>query len=86
MDATLQQLPALFALADEFNTNMKVGFGLAILPGFTVVGGVFLASLGLISSLIVYNVSLLAGVGVAMQPLLTDDAEDHEKSNYWQTT
>jgi len=75
MDATLQQLPGLFALANEFNANMKFGFGVAIVPGFLIIGGVFLAHLGLIGSLIIYNASLLAGVGVAMQPLLTHKAE-----------
>ncbi len=78
MDATLQQLPALFVLASKFNANMNVGFAVAIVPAFLVTGGVFLAHVGLMGSLLMYNVSLLAGVGVAMQPLLAlRAADDH---------
>lgn len=70
MDATLQQLPALFALAKEFDTNMKTGFAVAMVPGFLIVGGVFLAHLGILGSILIYNVSLVAGIGVALLPLL----------------
>jgi Cu2+-exporting ATPase len=70
MDASLAQLPGLFALANQFDTNMKVGFAAAIIPGFFIFGGVFLVHLGLIGSILIYNASLLTGVGVAMLPLL----------------
>ena len=70
MDATLDQLPALFALAKQFDTNMKTGFAIAIIPGLFIVGGVFLAHLGVLGATLIYNASLLAGVGVAMLPLL----------------
>jgi len=70
MDATLDQLPALFALAKQFDTNMKTGFAIAIIPGLFIVGGVFLAHLGILGATLIYNASLLAGVGVAMLPLL----------------
>ncbi|MCB0063539.1 MAG: heavy metal translocating P-type ATPase [Caldilineaceae bacterium] len=78
MDTTLQQLPALFTLAGQFNANINTGFAVAIVPAFIVTGGVFLANMGLMGSLFMYNVSLLAGVGVAMQPLLTLRAADDE--------
>jgi len=69
MDATLEQLPGLFTLANQFDMNMKVGLATAIIPGFIIVGGVFLAHLGMIGSILIYNASLLTGVGVAMVPL-----------------
>jgi len=70
MDATLAQLPGLFALAKQSDTNMKIGFATAVIPGFIIVGGVFLVHLGMFGSAMIYNASLLAGVGVAMLPLL----------------
>ena len=70
LDATLTQLPDLFALAKQFDTNMKLGFAAAVIPGFFIVGGVFLTHLGIFGSTMIANASLLAGVGVAMLPLL----------------
>lgn len=70
MDTTLNQLPALFDLAGQFDRNMKAGFAVAMIPGFFIIGGVFLVNMGIIGSLVIYNASLIAGVGVAMLPLL----------------
>lgn len=69
MDTTLNQLPTLFDLAGQFDTNMKSGFAVAMIPGFLIIGGVFLAHMGIIGSMMMYNASLAAGVGVAMLPL-----------------
>lgn len=80
MDATLAQLPGLFALANQFDMNMKVGFATAIIPGFFIVGGVFMAQMGIIGSILVYNASLLAGVGVAMLPLLQSKNGANDRS------
>ncbi len=74
MDTTLNQLPALLDLAGQFDLNMKTGFAVAMIPGFFIIGGVFLTGMGLVGSLVIYNASLLAGVGVAMLPLL----QNHE--------
>lgn len=68
MDASLAQLPGLFDLAADFDRNMKAGFAAAIVPGFFIFGGVFLAHMGLIGSIVVYNLSLLANVGIAIAP------------------
>lgn len=70
MDTTLNQLPALFDLATQFDRNMKAGFAAAMIPGFFIIGGVFLVNMGIIGSLMIYNASLIGGVGVAMLPLL----------------
>ena len=69
MDTTLNQLPALFELADHFDTTIKSGFVVAMIPGIFIIGGVFLANMGIIGSLVIYNVGLVTGVGVAMLPL-----------------
>jgi Cu2+-exporting ATPase len=69
MDTTLNQLPALFDLTGQFDANMKTGFAAALIPGFLIIGGVFVAHLGIIGSMVLYNASLIAGLGVAMAPL-----------------
>jgi heavy metal translocating P-type ATPase len=69
MDTTLNQLPTLFDLAGQFDANMKAGFAAAILPGFLIIGGVFVANLSIVGSMMLYNASLAVGVGVAMLPL-----------------
>jgi len=69
MDTTLNQLPMLFDLAGQFDTNMKTGFAMAMIPGFLIIGGIFVANLGIIGSMMLYNASLVAGLGVAMLPL-----------------
>ena len=69
MDMTLNQLPALFDLADQFDANMKTGFAIAMIPSVLIVGGVFVAHLGLIGSLLLYEAGVVAGMGMAMRPL-----------------
>ena len=69
MDATLNQLPMIFDLAGQFDANMKAGFAMAMIPGFLIIGGIFVANLGIIGSMMLYNASLVAGLGVAMAPL-----------------
>jgi Cu2+-exporting ATPase len=78
MDMTLNHLPTLFDLAAQFDTNMKLGFAAAIIPGFFIIGGVFLINLGIVGSLAVYNVSLLTGIGVAMLPLLQQSSRNKQ--------
>ncbi|MEZ4725532.1 MAG: heavy metal translocating P-type ATPase [Caldilineaceae bacterium] len=68
MDGALQQLPDLFTLADEFNHNMRLGFAAAIIPGFLIIGGVFLVHLSLFGSILLFDLGLLTGLGIAMKP------------------
>jgi len=70
MDQSLRQLPALLNLADEFNGNMRAGYTASVLPGVVTIGGVFLLKMGILASTLIYNVGLMAGVGIAMLPLL----------------
>ena len=75
MDATLQQLPALFDLARSFDQNMRAGFAAAIIPGLTIFGGVFLFHLGVVGSMVIFNAGLMTNLGIAMLPLLTNRQE-----------
>jgi len=70
MDQSLQQLTQIFELADRFDKNLKVGFASAIVPGLINIGGIFLFHWGIYTSMLIYNLSLLNNLGIAMMPLL----------------
>ena len=70
MDESLRQLPFLFNLAHEFDTNMKAGFASAIVPGVFIISGAYLFHLGIAASIMIWNLSLFTGLGIASWPLL----------------
>lgn len=70
MDQSLVQLGELFDIAQKFDTNMKTGFYAAIIPGATVISGVFLWHFGLYAAIAVHGLGLLSSLGVAMLPLV----------------
>jgi len=69
MAQSLRQLPYLFDLANEFDTNMKAGFAAAVGQGVVVIGGALLGWVGILGGTLIWEVGLLAGLGVAMLPL-----------------
>ena len=70
MDAALDQLTGLFELTQAYETNMRGNHVASMAPGLIVIGGVFLLHFGVITSIMLYNVGLMAGVTNAMTPLL----------------
>jgi heavy metal translocating P-type ATPase len=70
MDGSLSQLGSLFQLAQDFSANMKMTQALTLGPGVVCIGGVFFLHFGILSSLLLFNLSLVAGVANAMRPLL----------------
>jgi Cu2+-exporting ATPase len=70
MDATLGELTGLFDLADAYDANMRANHVASMVPGMVVIGGVFLLHFGVITSIMFYNVGLIAGVANAMSPIL----------------
>ncbi len=74
MDQSLNQLGQLFDLAQGFEVNQKTTFATTFVPGLICIGGVFLLHLGVLSSIMFYNFSLVTGVGNAMLPLLNHKA------------
>ncbi len=69
MAQSLRQLPYLFDLAQEFDTNMKAGFAAAVGQGVVVISGALLGWVGILGGTLIWEVGLLAGLGVAMLPL-----------------
>jgi len=70
MDSHLNQLDQLFGIAESFNANMKNNLNLSILPGFMCLGGVFFLNFGIVTTILLYDASLLVGVWNAMSPSL----------------
>ncbi len=72
MDQSLAKLDYLFELAGKFRTNQKTGIAVSILPGIICIGGIYLLNFGILSTLIFYNASILAGLGNASIPKLQE--------------
>ncbi|MCI5144959.1 MAG: HAD family hydrolase, partial [Candidatus Electrothrix sp. AR3] len=70
MDENLSQLIDLLDVAEKLHNNMRTNLFLTIVPGVTCVTGIFLFHFGVLSSLVLYNFGLVAGVGNAMWPLI----------------
>lgn len=73
LDGTLQKIPELFSLARDFQTTVRGNLAAAITPSVALIGGVFFLGFGIYASLIFYNLSLLASLGIAMLPALRGD-------------
>ncbi len=51
---------------------MKNNLNLSIIPGFICLGGVFFLNFGIVSTILLYDASLLVGVWNAMIPILRE--------------
>ena len=70
MGKTLNQLPYLFGMGQQFNSHMKKVVVTVVTPSIISVGGsIIFFNLGLIQSFIFPQIGLLAGIAVAMRPV-----------------
>ena len=65
MGQGLLQLPFIFELADEFDTDMKSGVVLAVFQGIVVISGALLGIVGIVDGTLIWTASLMAGLGIA---------------------
>ena len=71
MGKTLNQLPFLFGMGQQFNNHMKKVVVTVVTPSVISVGGsIMFFNLGLIQSFIFPQIGLLAGIAVAMRPVI----------------
>jgi Cu2+-exporting ATPase len=70
MDQTLTKLDHLFELAQDFDKNQKNGLATTFVPSVLCVGGIFFLHFGILSAIMFYNISAIAGIGNALLPLL----------------
>lgn len=68
MDTTLVQLDRLFELSQDFSANQKTSMAAVFVPGILCAGGIFFLHVGILGSMIFYNVSVAAGVTNALLP------------------
>ncbi len=69
MGQGLLQLPFVFQLADEFDSNMQAGYGVAVGQGIVIIGGALLSVVGIVMGKLIWSAGLLAGLGIAHLPL-----------------
>ena len=70
MEGNLNQLLHLFALAQEFEGNLKSNLRLTSTLSLVAVAGILFAGFTFAATEVLYTVSLLGGLGIAMRPLL----------------
>lgn len=68
MDQSLQKIPALFDMADQFRNNMRNTFKAIGVPCILCVGGVFFSGFTLSTVCFMYAVSMVSGSIVSMIP------------------
>lgn len=69
-DESLAQLDQVFTLAKRFSTNMRNSYITTFGPGLLCLGGIFFFRFQILSAMICYNASLVAGLGNALLPAL----------------
>ena len=73
-DESLVQLDQAFALARRFNQNMRNSYITTFGPGLLCLGGIFFFKFKLLSAMVCYNASLVAGLGNAILPALSSES------------
>jgi len=67
----LKQLPLLFVLGNQFSQHMTTNLATAVVPAVVVIGGIFFLKFGLVAAIIGNQISLTAGIGNALHPMVT---------------
>ena len=69
MEGNLERLPALFTLAEEFERNLNRNLRFTAGVSIAAAAGILLAGFTFAATEVLYAVSLLGGLGIAMKPL-----------------
>ncbi|ETW99591.1 MAG: hypothetical protein ETSY1_14365 [Candidatus Entotheonella factor] len=76
LEQNLQHVDQLFDLAAGLRTNMRNNVAITVISSMLTVGAVYVWHVGVVGSLVIYNLGLACGVTNAALPLLsTPDAE-----------
>lgn len=73
-DESLVQLDQAFDLAQRFHNNIRNSYITTFGPGLLCLGGIYFFNFQILSAMICYNASLVAGLGNALVPLLNSDS------------
>lgn len=78
MDETLRQLPQLFDVASDYDRNLKTLMATTFVPGLASLAGVFLLGTGNAAALLLFNLSMVAGLVNSIWPALQNIEEPVE--------
>ncbi len=68
MDQTLHQVSKAFDIAREFDSNMRFGFAMTIIPGLIGLWGAFFLNFGMVAPILLNNLGLVIGLLNAARP------------------
>jgi Cu2+-exporting ATPase len=75
MDASLQHLPKLLELSDEFEQTMNVNLAASVVPGAVNIAGIYLLHTGIVMSVGIFYLGALIGLGNTVRPLIKHQNE-----------
>lgn len=78
-DESLAQLDNVFAVAQRFADNQQISYITTFGPGLLCLGGIYFFNFQILSALVCYNASLVAGLTNALLPTLQRSAGRHSK-------
>nr|VFK19946.1 MAG: ATPase, P-type (transporting), HAD superfamily, subfamily IC [Candidatus Kentron sp. LPFa] len=70
LDGTLNHIPALFRLSDEFERTMRNNLRSSLIPGTFCIAGVYLLHFGIPAAIIIGNIGNVVGLSNTLLPLL----------------
>lgn len=76
---TLAQLHRVFGLAQELSGNLRPAVITTMASGIICVGGVLFLHSKILATVLLYNLSLVAGVANAMLPVFKKEKDLHER-------
>ena len=76
MDQSLNQLPELFDIAQQFESNMKTNLTISTAPSFVALGSILFLKMGVLGAILLYDLGLVLGVLNAMSPLIKANPHD----------
>ncbi|MEM7533768.1 MAG: heavy metal translocating P-type ATPase [Chloroflexota bacterium] len=75
MDGTLAQFIRLLDIANQLDGNLSRSTMITVVPGIVCAFGVFFLNFGLVTGVMLYNLTLFASVSNALMPLLKHNRE-----------
>jgi Cu2+-exporting ATPase len=69
MDGTLEHLPSLFALSDEFEHTMRSNLASTLVPGVLNIAGICFLHTGIAAAMAIYYLGSVTGLGISLRPL-----------------
>ena len=80
MDKSLKNIPSMFDLADEYHLNQQIGLQIATLPGIFTIFAVYFLGMGIAGGIALWNLSIVAGMGITTLPLLSYQGRERLKA------